>query len=120
MSNTNTQDDCHDMPPLLCGECDAAVTKGGPTWEKEKPTTEFCKCTNLPNKSPAQSTDEEASKRFARNLQGTGIERGMDEANRAALQVMANEGSAAAVKHMSTDQKTGRKLSYAEMRMLYG
>lgn len=123
MSNTNTQDECHDMPSLLCGECDGAVTKGGPTWEEENPTTKFCKCTNEPSvgdKRPTQSDGEEASKRFARNLQGTGIGKGMDEANRTALQVMANEGSAAAVRHMFTDQKTGRTLSYAEMRMLYG
>ena len=66
------------------------------------------------------TADEEASKKFTRNLQGTNVVKGMDEANRAALQVMANEGSDAAARHMLTDQKTGSTRSYAEMRMLYG
>lgn len=109
----NTQHDYHDIPALLCEGCGKMSTKGGPAWERENPTTELCKC-------PKDTTDQESSKKFAKSLQGTGIEKGMDEANRTALQVMANEGSAAAIKHMFTDQNTGRTLSYAEMRMLYG
>ena len=44
----------------------------------------------------------------------------MDEHNKKALKVMKNEGMDAAVKHMFTDQETGRQLSYGEMRMRYG
>ena len=44
----------------------------------------------------------------------------MDENNKQALDVMKNKGMNAAVKHMFTEQKTGRQLSYGEMRMLYG
>ena len=44
----------------------------------------------------------------------------MDEANKNAADVLASQGSDAAVDHMFTDQKTGRKLSYAEMRGMYG
>ena len=44
----------------------------------------------------------------------------MDEPNKKALEVMANEGMNAAVKHMFTDQESGRQLSYAEMRSRYG
>ena len=44
----------------------------------------------------------------------------MDELNKKALDVMATGGMDAAVKHMFTDQETGRQLSYGEMRMRYG
>ena len=44
----------------------------------------------------------------------------MDDTNKRALKVMVEEGVDAAVKHMFTDQKTGRALSYAEMRSRYG
>ena len=45
---------------------------------------------------------------------------GMDDANKKALDVMATEGMDSAIKHMFTDQKTGRQLSYGEMRSRYG
>ena len=45
---------------------------------------------------------------------------GMDERNKAALKVLQTEGTDAAVKHMFTDDKTGRQLSYSEMRSRYG
>jgi hypothetical protein len=44
----------------------------------------------------------------------------MNNTNKRALKVMVEEGVDAAVKHMFTDQKTGRALSYAEMRLCYG
>jgi len=44
----------------------------------------------------------------------------MDELNKTAMDVMATQGMDAAVKHMFTDQDTGRQLSYGEMRMRYG
>jgi len=45
---------------------------------------------------------------------------GMDKRNQKALEVLVNEGSDAAVKHMFTDDVTGRQLSYSEMRSRYG
>ena len=44
----------------------------------------------------------------------------MDEANKKATDVMTEQGMEAAIEHMVTDQQTGRKLSYAEMRSMYG
>ena len=44
----------------------------------------------------------------------------MDDLNKKAMNVMATRGMDAAVKHMFTDQDTGRQLSYGEMRMRYG
>ena len=40
--------------------------------------------------------------------------------NQKATDVMAEQGMEAAVEHMFTDQQSGRKLSYAEMRSMYG
>jgi len=45
---------------------------------------------------------------------------GMDEANKKAAQVLQNQGTKDFIDHVFTDQDTGRKLSYAEMRMRYG
>ena len=45
---------------------------------------------------------------------------GMDEANKKALNVLNNEGQEEFMKHVFTDQETGRQLSYSEMRMRYG
>ena len=50
----------------------------------------------------------------------SGLRVGMDDTNKKALDVMQNEGMEAAVKHMFTDQESGRQLSYGEMRMRYG
>ena len=44
----------------------------------------------------------------------------MDDLNKKAMNVMTTQGMDAAVKHMFTDQDTGRQLSYGEMRMRYG
>jgi len=45
---------------------------------------------------------------------------GMDETNKKAAQVLQNQGTKSFIDHVFTDQDTGRKLSYAEMRMMYG
>ena len=45
---------------------------------------------------------------------------GMDEPNKKAAVVLQNQGTNAFMAHVFTDQDTGRKLSYAEMRMRYG
>jgi hypothetical protein len=63
----------------------------------------------------------EKEKKFAKTWDKTfNCDDNMDAHNKKALKVMKNEGMDAAIKHMSTDQQTGRKLSYGEMRMRYG
>lgn len=44
----------------------------------------------------------------------------MDEANRKAIEILEKDGMSAAIKNMFTDKKTGRTLTYGEMRTLYG
>jgi len=44
----------------------------------------------------------------------------MDNANKKACDVMVKEGMDAAIKHLFTNEKTGEKLSYCEMRSKYG
>ena len=72
------------------------------------------------NTTKKEEDDKDFAQEFAKKLQETSIAQDMNEDNRNALDVMAKEGSAAAVKYMMTDQKTGAARSYAEMRMLYG
>tara|TARA_B100000902_G_C27304095_1_gene914420 strand:- start:720 stop:1322 length:603 start_codon:yes stop_codon:yes gene_type:complete len=48
------------------------------------------------------------------------IKNNMDKRNQNALNVLQNEGTKAAIKHMFTDDKSGRQLSYSEMRSRYG
>ena len=45
---------------------------------------------------------------------------GMDDANKAALKVLQSGDEKAFIKHVFTDQESGRALSYPEMRMRYG
>ena len=59
-------------------------------------------------------------KKFAKSYKESGLSAGMDETNKKALDVMKNKGMDAAIKHMFTDQESGRQLSYSEMRMRYG
>jgi hypothetical protein len=44
----------------------------------------------------------------------------MDDVNKKAMDVFASQGMDAAIKHMFTDQETGRTLTYGEMRARYG
>lgn len=60
------------------------------------------------------------SKEFAKLVRDTFVYDSMDANNKKALDVMATKGAESAVKHMFTDQESGRPLSYAEMRMRYG
>jgi len=70
-------------------------------------------------KTDAECTSSDG-RSFATEYQKTKFVEGMDECNQKALNVMATEGSTAAVKHMFTDQETSQRLSYGEMRMRYG
>lgn len=44
----------------------------------------------------------------------------MDEANKTAANVFNTQGEKAFLKHIFTDQETGRIMSYSEMRYRYG
>ena len=44
----------------------------------------------------------------------------MDSKNKEASEILLKEGSKKFVEHVFTDKETGAKLSYAEMRMMYG
>jgi hypothetical protein len=48
------------------------------------------------------------------------INPGMDEANKTAAGVFNTQGTDAFIKHVFTDQDTGRTMSYSEMRYRYG
>ena len=80
----------------------------------------------MPKKeNPTETKDEKENppkegQAFAESYKKTEFYDEMDDANKKALDVMAKQGMEAAVEHMFTDQDTGRKLSYAEMRSLYG
>ena len=67
-------------------------------------------------------TNAEQAKHFCNAMEASGLVNSnlMDNLNRNAYNVMKNQGTEAAVNHMFTDQETGRRLSYGEMRSRYG
>lgn len=67
-----------------------------------------------------QKKSQEQSKSFAKSIKGSPMYEAMDENNKKALIVMSTQDTDAAIKHMFTDQATGRQLSYSEMRSRYG
>ena len=48
------------------------------------------------------------------------LNKNMDSYNKAALNCLQTKGIECAIKHMFTDQDTGKALSYSEMRERYG
>ena len=72
---------------------------------------------STPKSNPSE---KEFGKKFAQKYKKTGLSQGMDKLNKDAINIMASQGTEAAIKHMFTDQDTGRQLSYSEMRMRYG
>ena len=60
---------------------------------------------------------QESSKEVIKSLADT---ENMDEANKQAFNVLMNGTKKDFIKHVFTEQDTGRVRSYAEMRMLYG
>ena len=67
-----------------------------------------------------EKVSEDDGKAFARSYKQSPLYDQMTDLNKKGLDEMAAEGIDAAVKHMFTDQDTGRKLSYSEMRSRYG
>jgi hypothetical protein len=69
----------------------------------------------------SKNTTIETEKKLSKKLDKVfNCDKNMNEDNKKALNVMKTEGMEAAVKHMFTDQETGRSLSYSEMRSRYG
>ena len=65
----------------------------------------------------------DSSSKDAKQLVDTIIDKNinkMDDYNKKAATVLKNQGIDEAVKHMFTDQDTGKPLSYSEMRYRYG
>ena len=92
-----------------------------PTYHREKFPHLYEK--EVVNPEEQKDEKEDAPKEgqaFAQAYKETEFYDGMDDANKKAVNVMAEQGMEAAVKHMFTDEKSGRQLSYAEMRSLYG
>ena len=75
---------------------------------------------NTENGGTYQKPEIEKEKTFGTSIQNSNLYQGMDDANKKATDVMANEGMKAAVEHMLTDPDTKRPLSYSEMRSRYG
>jgi hypothetical protein len=48
------------------------------------------------------------------------VNSGMDEANKTAADVFNSRGEGSFIKHIFTEQSTGRTMSYSEMRSMYG
>ena len=48
------------------------------------------------------------------------VNSGMDEANKTAADVFNTQGHSSFIKHIFTEQSTGRTMSYSEMRSMYG
>jgi len=76
----------------------------------EKTTQNVCKCGALVSECEG----------FAKKYKNTPMGKNMNEHNKKALDVMATEGMEAAIKHMFTDEQSGRQLSYSEMRSRFG
>ena len=72
------------------------------------------------NKIIDETTDNTRKKEIADDAKFLANCNGMDDRNKKANDVLKNEGTAAAVKHMFTDDNSGKTLSYAEMRQRYG
>ena len=90
-----------------------------PTYHREKFPHLYEK--EKPDESKDEKEDPKKSgQEFAEAYTKTEFYDEMDDANKKAVNVMAEQGMEAAVKHMFTDQNTGRSLSYAEMRSRYG
>ena len=74
--------------------------------------------TSFPSSKPEKEPQPEKVPQI--QLVDSPVVRGMDSANSLAAKVLFTRGNKEFVDHVFTDQDTGRRLSYAEMRMRYG
>ena len=73
--------------------------------------------TPVDSKALEPSKVQESVKDVIKSIANT---KNMDEANKQAYNVLMNGTEKDFIKHVFTEQETGRVRSYAEMRMLYG
>tara|TARA_Y100000389_G_scaffold194392_1_gene224318 strand:- start:8 stop:301 length:294 start_codon:yes stop_codon:yes gene_type:complete len=76
--------------------------------------------TSSPSSKPEKEAQSEKVPQTQPQLVDSPVVRGMDSANATAAKVLFTRGNKEFVNHVFTDQDTGRRLSYAEMRMRYG
>ena len=90
--------------------------------ESKMPTKEESKnIIKMPTKDDSIKMKKEDSIKIPKVVIGNvAAGAGMDEANKKALNVMNEQGPKEFIKHVFTDQETGRQLSYSEMRSRYG
>ena len=88
--------------------------------QKQQPLPHQQEQKHVENIEEGEEKDENNGKAFAQEYKKTPFYDAMDNANKKGIDVMASQGMETAVKHMFTDQKTGRTLSYGEMRTRYG
>ena len=69
------------------------------------------------DKAQEPSKAQESAKEVIKSIANT---KNMDEANKQAYNVLMNGTKKDFIKHVFTEQETGRVRSYAEMRFLYG
>ena len=118
----------YDYPETVCqyirdNWIKVSEDNGGTYHEPEYHRTKFPHLYEKETVNETKDEKEDAPKEgqeFAQAYKETKFYEGMDDANKKAVNVMAEEGMEAAVKHMFTDEKSGRQLSYAEMRMRFG
>lgn len=77
---------------------------------------------NKNEKKSSYSKDLNTGKQFAELSEtiSSRLSIQMDENNKKAVEVAKTQGMEACIQHMFTEKDTGRKMSYGEMRMLYG
>jgi hypothetical protein len=85
----------------------------------DKPNTEN---TSKPENTsqPEKEPQPEKVPQSQPQLVDSPVVRGMDSANSLAAKVLFTRGNKEFVDHVFADKDTGRRLSYAEMRMRYG
>lgn len=69
---------------------------------------------------PQPENEPQPEKVSQTQLEDSPLIRGMDPANALAAKILFTRGNNEFVDHVFTDQDTGRRLSYGEMRMRYG
>jgi hypothetical protein len=75
--------------------------------------------TNNSLEKPGINSQNNSAQTFVNRLIDKNIHK-MNSHNQEAAIVMKTQGVEAAIEHMFIDQKTGTKLTYAEMRARYG
>jgi len=73
--------------------------------------------TPVDSKTQESTKAQESAKEVIKSIADT---KNMDEANKQAFNVLMNGTEKDLVRHVFTEQGTGRVRSYAEMRMMYG